>query len=412
VTGASAHDVLARVAALGEITEEAGRLTRRFATPELRKAGDLVAGWMERAGLEVRRDPAGNVVGRYGGDGEEPPLVLGSHLDTVPDAGRFDGSLGILVALAAVERLAARRVRLPFPVDVVAFADEEGARFGVAYLGSSAFTGAFEEDWLELVDAAGTTAGDALRALGQDPSALIGIRAPVLSGYVEVHIEQGPVLEREGLPVGVVEAIAGRTRVAVVLRGQAAHAGTAPMEGRRDALAAAAESALAVEEAGRSTEGLVATVGMLSVEPGASNVVPGTATLSVDVRHADDGVRRAAVGSLRGTLDRIASGRGVALEWTVVQETPAVAMDISLVDRLAAALAAQGQPVRSLVSGAGHDAAVLARVCPAAMLFVRCAGGVSHDPRESVDEADVAVALDVLEAFLLDARATRTEVRP
>ncbi len=412
MTGAFAHDVLARVAALGEISEEAGRLTRRFATPELRKAGEVVAGWMEQAGLEVSRDPAGNVVGRYAGDGEEPPLVLGSHLDTVPDAGRFDGALGILVALAGVERLAARGERLPFPVEVAAFADEEGARFGVAYLGSSAFTGAFEEDWLELVDAAGTTVRDALRALGQDPSALTGMRAPALSGYVEVHIEQGPVLEREGVPVGVVEAIAGRTRVEAVLRGQAAHAGTAPMEGRRDALVAAAESVLAVEEAGRSTEGLVATVGMLSVEPGAANVVPGRATLSIDVRHAVDGVRRAAVGSLQGTLDRIASGRGVALAWTVVQETPAVVMDSALVGRLAAAIAAQGQPVRSLASGAGHDAVVLARVCPAAMLFVRCAGGISHDPRESVDEADVAVALDVLEAFLLDARAMRREERP
>ena len=411
MTGASAHDVLARVAELGEISEEPGRLTRRFATPELRKAGELVAGWMERAGMVARRDAAGNVVGRYAGEGEQPPLVLGSHLDTVPDGGRFDGPLGVLVALAAVERLAARGERLPFPVEVAAFADEEGARFGVAYLGSSAFTGTFEARWLDLVDEAGTTVRDALRALGDDPSAVMRIPAPVLSGYVEVHIEQGPVLEREGLPVGVVDAIAGRTRVRATLRGEAAHAGTAPMEGRRDALAAAAEAVLAVEETGRSTDGLVATVGTLSVGPGASNVVPARATFAVDVRHRDDRVRRAAVGSLRGALGRLASARGVELEWKVLQETDAVAMDASLVARLSAAIAVKGHPVRSLVSGAGHDAAILARVCPAAMLFVRCAGGISHDPRESVDEADVAVALDVVEAFLLGARVTRSEAR-
>jgi hydantoinase/carbamoylase family amidase len=215
-----------------------------------------------------------------------------------------------------------------------------------------------------------------------------------------VHIEQGPVLEREGLPVGVVSAIAGRTRAKVALHGEPGHAGTLPMEGRRDALAAAAEAVLAVEATGRTTEALVATVGSLSVEPGAANVVPGEATLTVDVRHADDRIREDAVRTLREEIARIAAARRVDFEWTVLQETPAVAMAPPLAERLGAAIAVEGYPVRSLVSGAGHDAAVLARVCPAAMLFVRCEGGVSHDPRESVDEADVGVALDVLERFL------------
>ena len=401
MTGTAAG-VLARAAALGEISEEPGRLTRRFATPALRLAGELVAGWMEAAGMTVRVDAAGNVVGRYAGAGENdrPALVLGSHLDTVPDAGRFDGVLGVLVAIAAVERLAARGERLSSPVDVAAFADEEGVRFGVAYLGSSAYAGLFEPGWLELVDEHGTTAADAIRTLGGDPGALLGGPAPAIGGYVEVHIEQGPVLEREGLPVGVVSTIAGRTRATSTLHGEPGHAGTLPMEGRRDALAAAAEAVLAVEATGRATEGLVATVGSLSVEPGAANVVPGEATFSVDVRHADDRVREDAVRTLGEAIGRIASVRGLGLEWTVLQETPAVVMAERLAERLGAAITAEGYPVRSLVSGAGHDAAVLARVCPAAMLFVRCAGGISHDPRESVDEADVAIALDVLERFL------------
>jgi hydantoinase/carbamoylase family amidase len=401
VTGTAAG-VLARAAALGEISEEPGRLTRRFATDALRRAGDLVAGWMVAADMEVRRDEAGNVVGRYraaAGD-DRPPFLLGSHVDTVPDAGRFDGALGVLVAIAAVERLAARGERPPLPLEVAAFADEEGARFGVAYLGSAAYAGLFERGWLDLVDESGTTAGDALRALGHDPSALLRVAQPGLGGYLEVHVEQGPVLERQGLPVGVVTAIAGRTRVSVALHGEAGHAGTLPMRGRRDALTAAAESVLAVEELGRREDGLVATVGTLSVRPGAANVVPGDATFSLDVRHADDGVRERAVDRAREAMERIATTRGLGLEWDVVQETPAVAMAPGLGERLAEAIEAEGHRAVSLVSGAGHDAVVLARLCDSAMLFVRCAGGISHDPRESVEEADVGVALDVVERFL------------
>jgi allantoate deiminase len=396
MTGTAAG-VLARAAALGEISEEPHRLTRRFATPALAQAGELVAGWMEAAGMAVRRDAVGNVVGRYEGSAAGAPLVVGSHLDTVPDAGRFDGALGILAGLAVVERLAGRGVRLSQPLEVVAFAEEEGVRFGTAYLGSAAYTGAFEPAWLDLVDADGTTVADAIRASGGDPAALSSLAVPRLSGYLEVHIEQGPVLEREGLPLGIVTAIAGRTRASVTVRGQTGHAGTLPMTGRLDALVAAAEVVLEVERIGRETEGLVATVGWLDIEPNAANVVPGSATLSVDVRHAEDDARKRAVDTVRGAAERIVAERGGRSEWTVVQETAAVAMADVLRDRLAAAVTAEGLAVRWLASGAGHDAAVLANVCPAAMLFVRCAGGISHDPRESVAEQDVAVALDVLE---------------
>jgi len=220
---------------------------------------------------------------------------------------------------------------------------------------------------------------------------------PELAGYVEVHIEQGPVLEREGLPVGVVTAIAGQTRARIVLTGEAGHAGTLPMDARRDALAAAAEVVLSVERLGRAEAGLVATVGALSLSPNVGNVVPGEARMLLDVRHADDRIRRRAASEIRDELERIAAARSVDAAWTLRYDTAAVELDPRLRRRLADAVREQGLSLRELVSGAGHDAVVLSRICPAAMLFVRCAGGISHDPRESVSEEDVAVALDVLE---------------
>jgi allantoate deiminase len=393
----TAADVLARADVLGEISEAPDRLVRRFATTAAARAADCVAGWMEDTGLAVRRDAVGNLIGSTRGDG--PPLVLGSHLDTVPDAGRYDGPLGILVALAAVERLTAGGLRST-PLEVVAFADEEGTRFGTSYLGSAAFTGSFEREWLELVDADGITLAQALLAAGGDPEAAVVSPAPQLAGYLEVHIEQGSVLEREDVPVGVVDAVAGQTRARVVVRGEAGHAGTLPMAARRDALAAAAEVVLAVERVGRSTDGLVATVGAMSLSPNVGNVVPGTVRLLADVRHAEDAVRARAAAAIRAEVERIASVRGVEASWMLRYETPAVELSPELRRRLENAIEEAGHPVCSLVSGAGHDAVLLSRVCPAAMLFVRCAGGISHDPRESVDEADVAVALDVLERFL------------
>jgi len=394
VTGTAA-DVLARCAMLGEVSEEPDGLTRRFGTPALASAGEIVAGWMEDAGMTTRRDAVGNVIGRHGGG--ERPLVLGSHLDTVPNAGTFDGPLGIVAAIAVVERLAAGGPQPSCPVEVVAFADEEGTRFGTSYLGSAAYVGAFEPAWLDHVDGEGITLRDAIRALGGEPESALEASAPGLSGYLEIHIEQGPVLEREGLPVGVVTAIAGQTRARIVLTGEAGHAGTLPMDARHDALAAAAEAVLAVERHGRAEPGLVATVGALALSPNVANVVAGEVRMLLDMRHADDGVRRRAAEEVRADVEGIAAARGVDATWTTRYDTPAAVLDATLRGRLADALQMQGIPVRDLVSGAGHDAVVLSRICPAAMLFVRCAGGISHDPGESVSEQDVAVALDVLE---------------
>ncbi|HEU5327516.1 MAG TPA: allantoate amidohydrolase [Thermomicrobiales bacterium] len=399
-----AREVLARCDVLGGISEEAGCLTRRFATPALRAAQEQVAGWMRAAGLSVRWDNVGNLRGRYEGDrSDAPALLLGSHLDTVRDAGKYDGVLGVLVALAAVERLHARGERLPYAVEIAAFADEEGLRYGTAYLGSRALAGAFDPALLDLADTDGVTMGDAIRAAGGDPSALAADRRDPASllGYCEVHIEQGPALEHHDLPVGVVTAITGISHVTLTFTGVAGHAGTVAMDLRRDALCAAAECMVAIETLACATPGLVATVGQIAVHPGASNVIPATATISLDIRHAGDTTRAAAVATLRQTIAAIAARRQVALAWEATLDSPAVTCDTRLADLLADAVTATtGHPAHHLPSGAGHDAAILATITPAAMLFVRCQGGISHNPAEAVAAADVAVALDVLDRFL------------
>ncbi|HEX6743745.1 MAG TPA: allantoate amidohydrolase [Solirubrobacteraceae bacterium] len=398
-----ARQVMERCRELGAVSEEAGRLTRRFATPAMARANDLVGGWMAEAGLRVRTDAAGNLVGRVEGAGPAAgTLLLGSHLDTVRDAGAFDGPLGVLVAVACVERLRAEGTAPPFAIEVLGFSDEEGLRYGTAYLGSRAVAGSFEPALLDLVDEDGVTLGEALRAFGGAPEDLAGVarRGEPLLGYCEVHIEQGPVLEGRGVPVGVVSAIAGATRAELDFSGRAGQAGTVPMDARHDAACAAAEWVLAVEAAARAEPGLVATVGRLEARPGAPNVVPGAAVASLDVRHADDAVREATVSELRAEARRIGDARGVEVAWREVMSAPAVAADGALTAALSAAVAQRGLPVVTLTSGAGHDAVALAELTAIAMLFVRCAGGISHHPDESVDEGDVAVALDVLHAFV------------
>ena len=401
----SAATVLERCDVLAAFSEEPDRLTRSFATDALRLAGEAVGDWMRAAGMSVRRDAVGNVIGRYEGtrpaDGSRAAatLLLGSHLDTVRDAGRYDGMLGVLVAIACVERL---RGALPFAIEVIGFADEEGVRYGTAFLGSSAFAGSFDRAQLERRDGDGVSMADAIRSFGGDVDGLDSARrdpAGIL-GYCEVHIEQGPVLEAAGLPVGVVSSIAGQTRAAVTFEGAAGHAGTVPMALRHDALCAAAEWIVAVEADARAATGLVATVGELLAEPGASNVIPGRAALSLDLRHAGDDARAAARKRLRASAAMIGAGRGVAVEWSVVQETPAVACSHDLSALLADAVSGAGHRVERLPSGAGHDAAVIAAIAPVAMLFVRCAGGVSHNPAEAVEPADVAAAIDVTSRFL------------
>jgi allantoate deiminase len=385
--------VFLRSEELARFTEEPGRLTRRFATPALREAGEAVAGWMREAGMTVRRDAIGNVIGRRSAG--DRTLLLGSHLDTVPNAGRYDGMLGVLVAIATVQAVP----DLPYSVEVYGFADEEGTRFQTAYLGSGVVVGRFDGDDLERRDAEGVSMRDALLTFGGDPEALGTARRDPsdLLGYVEVHIEQGPVLEARGVPLGVVTGIAGQSRVAASFEGVAGHAGTVPMELRRDALAAAAELVLAAEGVARETDGLVATVGELAVAPGASNVIPGGASLSLDVRHLDDEARLDAVERLRERAQEIARVRAVGHEWREVQHTPAAPCDPALTDLLARAV---GDGAVRLPSGAGHDAAVMSAIAPVAMLFVRCAGGISHHPDEAVTVEDIGAAIEATTRFL------------
>jgi allantoate deiminase len=395
----SAARVVARCRKLAAVSEEEGRLTRRFATLAMARANALVGEWMAAAGLDVRVDAAGNLVGHLAGsDPGAGTLLLGSHLDTVRDAGAFDGPLGVLAAVACVERLRAEGAALPFAIDVLGFSDEEGLRYGTAYLGSRAVAGTFDTALLELRDGDGVALADALRGFGGAPDEVASAARSDerLLGYLEVHIEQGPVLEERDVPVGVVTAIAGATRAELEFTGRAGHAGTVPMDLRHDAACAAAEWVLAVEAAARREPGLVATVGRLEARPGAPNVVPSAVVASLDARHADDGVRTAAAAALRAEAERIGATRGVEVAWREVMSAPAVAADAALGDALAAAIAARDLPVVRLASGAGHDGVALSALTGVAMLFVRCAGGISHHPDESVDEGDVAVALDVL----------------
>jgi allantoate deiminase len=367
-----------RCDALGAMSDESGRLTRTFHSPAMARANALVAGWMREAGLEVREDAAFNLVGRWPSTRRRArTLLIGSHLDTVRDAGKYDGPLGVLTALAAVEHLRADGRALPFHVEIVGFSDEEGVRYQTSYLGSRAMAGSLTRRDLARIEEKGIER--ARRRRGE------------LLAYVEAHIEQGPVLEQRGLALGVVASIVSLGRIRVELHGRAGHAGTTPMDARRDALCGAAELVLAVEQSG-----VTATVGEIRVEPGASNVIPGAAVVTLDVRHPSERRRDAAIRRLHARASAIARRRSLRLVWTPIDDAPAIRCDPALMRLLSASIARQGLPVVSLASGAGHDAAALAAICPVAMLFVRCKGGVSHHPAESVTRADVACAIAVI----------------
>ena len=392
-----------RLDVLGTFSAEAGMLTRPYASEAMRETNSRVAEWMREAGMEVRQDNTGNLIGRYvGATRDGATLLLGSHLDSVRDAGRYDGPLGVIVAIAAVQRLHDRGRRLPFAIDVLGFADEEGLRFGCTYLGSRAVAGRFDPADLDRVDAAGTTMREAMSDFGGDPDRVAddAWRGGPLLGYSEVHIEQGPVLEAQDLPVGVVSAISGQARHRITFTGEAAHAGTTPMDRRRDALSAGAEFVLAVEREARSHPDLVATVGQLTVSPGAVNVVPGQSVLSLDVRHPDDAVRIETTRNLLAEARAIASRRSLDVAAELLVEGRSVRCSPRLTALLARSVEDLGHPALQLASGAGHDAVAMSDLTDVAMLFVRCKGGVSHNPAESVATADVAVAIDVLARFL------------
>jgi allantoate deiminase len=393
-----------RLAELAALSDESGRLTRLYLSPSHRRATDLVAYWMRDAGMSVRVDPLASVVGRYeaadGGGGKT--LLLGSHIDSVRNAGRFDGPLGVVTAIEVVKAAFKAGKRFPFAIEVIAFGDEEGVRFASTLGGSRALAGTFDPRALEELDETGVSRGEALTAFGCDPSRFAAEARPVdqTLGYVEVHIEQGPVLELEGLPVGIVTAIDGVTRGTIEVDGVAGHAGTVPMPMRHDALAAAAEMMLAIEARARARTNLVATIGRMEVPRPAANTIPGRARFSLDMRSPSDEERMNAVRDIKQSLTEIAQKRGVTYRFAIGHEVPAAIVDTQLSDQLAAAVESLGIPPRRLPSGAGHDAMAFDKIIPFAMLFVRCRGGVSHNPDEYASPADIDIAARVLSKFL------------
>lgn len=388
---------------LGAISDSDDGLTCAYMTPAHQRTAAVIAGWMRDAGMAVHIDAVGNVVGRYAA--AQPgakTLITGSHYDTVRNGGKYDGRLGILLPIALVGQLHGRGQRLPYELEVIAFAEEEGVRYRSTFLGSSAVAGGFDPALLDARDADGAVMRDALAAAGHDPSAIPAIvRDPArVLGFVEVHIEQGPVLLERGLPLGVVSAIAGSSRYLVELKGVASHAGTTPMGMRRDAATAAAEIVLLVENRCSGPASLVGTVGQLEVPAGSVNVVPGACRLSLDIRAADDASRLAAVDDILAGISAICARRGIQEKLYKLLEIDAVPCAPRLMAQLEAAVERAGLPRFDLPSGAGHDAMRMAQLTQVAMLFVRCGnGGISHNPLETMTADDADIAAQVLVDF-------------
>ncbi|HET7850925.1 MAG TPA: allantoate amidohydrolase [Pseudolabrys sp.] len=386
----------AMVSALAPISSEPDRLVRLFLSPEHRRAADITAQWMRDAGMTVAEDALGTLRGRAG---EGRRLLIGSHLDSVIDAGNYDGPLGVIAGILAVDHFEGRP---PVPVDVLAFGDEEGSRFPSTLSTSAAAAGVFEDETLGLTDRNGVTYAEALRKYGKDPGDIpkAAYRRGEAAAYVELHIEQGPRLEAANEPLGVVTGIVGQSRWRVVVTGTAGHAGTVPMHFRRDALAGSAEMMLAAERVGRAHEGMVATVGIVDAKPGAGNIIPGRVMFTVDLRCMDDGTRKAAVAEVENEARRIAAARKLDVTFEHFHDVAATSCDAGLQDTLGAAITDLGhEPIR-MPSGAGHDGQMMAKLCPAAMMFVRCRDGISHNPAEYTSPEDMGSAVAALIRFI------------
>lgn len=401
---ARAHTLLERIRTLASITDEPAIISRVYGTPAFREAGRQLLSWMQQAGLEARSDAIGNIRGKWNcGNPGAKTLLIGSHYDTVVNAGAFDGPLGVLLGLDMLETLVSTGRSLPFNIELLAFCDEEGVRFHTTYLGSKAVAGLFEKELLDKKDAAGTSLREAIRITGGEPDQIgeASMAGRELLGYVEVHIEQGPVLYEAGIPVAVVTAIAGQQRWLLSFEGEAGHAGTVPMTRRRDALCCAAACITAIEAFAMSHAAhLVATVGKLDIAHAASNVIPGSVACTLDLRSSDGDKLRAAWQALLPLLEAICRQRAISFGYAIVQETAPVVCDAGMQELLLLAVRAAGYPPVSLPSGAGHDVVPLSAICPVGMLFVRCYRGISHHPMEGVDVEDIAAAIRVMEGFL------------
>lgn len=402
-----AETVIARCRKLASFSEDAGGTRRTFLSAPMHDCHREVSSWMKSLGMTLSVDAVGNLRGFYPGASPGAPRILvGSHLDTVPNAGAFDGILGVVLAAALVDSL--EGLKLPFGIEVVGFSEEEGVRFGVPFIGSRALVGRVDEELLGRKDEHGISVRKAIQDFGLNPNEIskAALRDDVL-GYIEFHIEQGPVLENLGRPLGVVEAIVGQNRLEFTFSGQANHAGTTPMNLRHDALAAAAEWILAVENLAQRTPGIVATVGFVEAKPGATNVIAGEARATLDIRHASDRERTEALDELIRQAESSAARRGVTVEWRTLLAQHAVAMDPFLADQIEHAIQKAGCEPHRIASGAGHDAMILAEKVPAAMIFLRTPGGISHDPAESVHLDDVARALECGQHLLTQLAASQ-----
>ncbi|MBI3373898.1 MAG: allantoate amidohydrolase [Betaproteobacteria bacterium] len=406
-----AERIMTRCEELARHSGQPEGLTRVYLSPEQCKANELVLGWMRDAGMSARLDAIGNCVGRY--EGERPGLpclMLGSHLDTVRDAGMYDGMLGVVAAIECVRSLHERGKRLPFAIEVIGFADEEGVRFGATLLGSRAVAGTFKSEVLDAMDKDGISMRNALSRFGLQPGeiAKAARRRDEVLAYAELHIEQGPVLEAEGLAVGAVTAINGATRFALEVDGLAGHAGTVPMGQRRDALAAAAECVLAIERGCAAVPELVGTVGKLECLPGAVNVIPGKVRFTLDLRSPRDEDRLAAVANVQRAMHEICDRRNVTLRLARTHEGGVAACAPWLVEQIGQAIALEGLAVRKLPSGAGHDGMAMIDLANVGMLFVRCRGGISHNPAEAITLEDAHTSARVFLRFIENFRPRAT----
>jgi len=402
--------IFSRINELATITEEPGMVTRTFGSDAFIEASQKVFQWMNDAGLKTRIDNIGNVRGLLKSSVEDAKtLIIASHIDSVVNAGKFDGPLGLLTGLDVIEQVIREKLQLPFHILLIAFSDEEGVRFHTTYLGSKVIAGSFDSILLGKQDKDGITLKDVIQKIGGDTDLLQqdALDHNNLIGYFELHIEQGPVLYEADIPVAVVTAIAGQKRVELIFTGVAGHAGTVPMNMRQDALCCAAECITSIEEFALTYKAdIVATVGKLDISNAASNVVPGLVKCTLDIRSADEVRLTFACNAMQNIIEEICEDRNIGFQWNLIQETAPVTCSPILTNQLEQSIQATGYKVIQLVSGAGHDAVPMSAVCPVSMMFIRCFKGISHNPDENVELKDVSAAIEIAEHFVQNIAST------
>ncbi|HEV8286741.1 MAG TPA: allantoate amidohydrolase [Chitinophagaceae bacterium] len=397
-----ATKILEKINELASISEDEHCITRRFGSEKFMEGANKVMQWMKEAGLQARIDNIGNVRGKLlCDDTAAKTLVLASHIDTVINAGKFDGPLGVIMGLDLIDHLIQSKTKIPFHIELIAFSDEEGVRFHTTYLGSKIVAGNFDKTLLDKKDLEGITLQEAIEKIGGDPNQLFDDVIPQKDwlGYFEIHIEQGPVLYERNIPVAVVDSIVGQRRAEIRLKGIAGHAGTVPMNMRNDALTCAAEFILDIEKFAKENK-IVATVGKLDITHAATNVIPGEVVCSLDLRSPDENVLSTAYEAIKNKCQAICSYRNIGVDWNLIQETRSTICDKDMKELLARSIKDAGYELVHLVSGAGHDAVAISKVSPAAILFVRCFKGISHNPLENVELNDIAAAIFVCDNFI------------